>query len=551
MKYNSIFAGRGKIVRSLALAMVLSLLVMTIPATPALAAESLNISPSSGEIGEEIDVWGSGYDPGDIVYIYFSSQEADEGDDIEDLDSYERVDTTHAGGSGASDEGDIDTYFDVPDEMEDGDVSEDVNGGDYFVYTTYTKGGSILAVEEFTVRDIQLDRTQSYVGDYVVITGVGFTKNKDITVKYDSGEDLCDKETDSKGEFTCTIIVPNSSAGDHTISVKVRYDTVEAEFIVSPKITIIPTSGSIGDPLTVNGTGFGTRKDITIYFNNVIMDLTSGTDTTDSYGSFNDLKFNIPIAVPGKCYVKASDTSRNTDTEEFTITCYATINPVTGHVGTEITVNGTGFIPSGTATIKYNGTQATTAPIGADGSLTANFSAPASTHGGHSVTVSDGSNTKSLVFTMESTPPSPVYPLLPGVDGSLKGWKFDWCGDADDPTIEVTDESLPITYTLQVAADENFTEDSMVLRQTDLPTSEYIVTTKEEMAILKQSTKSAPYYWRVKAIDAASNETAWTDTRGFYVGFTFPTWGIYTLIGLGGLLLLALAFWLGRRTAYY
>lgn len=554
MKYKDRFSGLGKISRTLAIATILCLLLITIPATPALAAESLNISPSSGEIGEDIDVWGSGYDPGDIVYIYFTSEEAEEGDDVEDLDAYERVKSTHAGSRGEVDEGDIDTYFDIPSELEDGDVSEDVHGGDYFVYTTYTKGGSILAVEEFTVTDIELDRDQGYVGDAVVITGIGFTKNKDITVKFDDDEDLCDRKTDSRGEFTCTIVIPNSTAGDHTISVKVHYTTVEAEFTVSPKITISPQSGSIGDTITVNGTGFGKRKSITIYFNNDIVSLTSGTATTDSYGSFSNLIFNAPIAVPGTCYVKAEDTSRNTDTETFTITCYATINPVTGHVGTEISIDGTGFIPGGTATIKYyitvQDTEVTTATIGTDGTLTATLIAPASNHGAHSITVSDGANTKTLIFTMESTPPSPVYPLLPDMDGSLKGWKFDWGGDADDPTIEVTDDSLPITYTLQVAADENFTEDSLVLEKPDLTTSEYVVTTREEKDILKQSAKSAPYYWRVKAIDAAANETAWTDTRTFYVGFTFPSWGIYTLIGLGGLLLLVLSFWLGRKTAY-
>jgi len=151
---------------------------------------------------------------------------------------------------------------------------------------------------------------------------------------------------------------------------------------------------------------------------------------------------------------------------------------------------------------------------------------------------------------MELTPPSTVYPLTPLTDGKLAGWTFDWGGDATDPTIEVTDDSLPITYTLQIATDENFTADSLVLEKPDLTTSEYEVTDKEEMDLLKLSTRSAPYYWRVKAIDAASNETGWTDPQAFCVGFTFPSWGIYTLIGLGGLLLLVLAFWLGRRTAY-
>jgi len=556
MKYNGRFSGFGKIFRTLALAMVLSLLVITIPATPALAAESLSVSPTSGEIGDDIDVFGSGYDPGDKVYIYFSSEDADEGDDIDDLDAYEEVDTDYAGRSGYADEGEIDASFDVPSKLTDGTVKEDVTGGEYFVYTTYTSEGEIVAIDEFTVRAIELYPTQGYVGDEIRISGVGFRDDRSITIEYD-GDDIDiasgDEETDSDGEFSLTIIIPESTAGDHTISVKAYYEA-EVEFTVEPEITISPTSGSIGDTLTVNGTGFGGRKGITIYFNNVIVTLTSGTASTDSDGSFSNLKFDVPITVSGTCYVKATDTARNTDTEVFTITCNATINPITGNVGTVITVTGDGFIPGGTATIKYyittTDTEVTTTNILTDGTLTTTFTAPASTGGSHSVTVSDGANTKNLIFTMESTPPSTVYPLTPLTDGKLAAWTFDWGGDAADPTIEVTDDSLPITYTLQIATDENFIRDSLVLEQTDLPTSEYEVTVKEEKDALKLSTKSAPYYWRVKAIDAASNETGWTDAQTFYVGFTFPSWGIYTLIGVGGLLLLVLAFWLGRRTAY-
>ena len=49
MKYNKIF-------RTLVLTVILSLLVIAIPATPALAAESLSVTPSKGEIGDEVDV---------------------------------------------------------------------------------------------------------------------------------------------------------------------------------------------------------------------------------------------------------------------------------------------------------------------------------------------------------------------------------------------------------------------------------------------------------------------------------------------------------------
>ena len=70
---------------------------------------------------------------------------------------------------------------------------------------------------------------------------------------------------------------------------------------------------------------------------------------------------------------------------------------------------------------------------------------------------------------------------------------------------------------------------------------------------LKANQKEAPYYWRVKAIDGAANESDWSTPVSFYVGtsVSVPGWAIYTLIGIGVVILGIFLFWLGRRTAYY
>jgi len=143
---------------------------------------------------------------------------------------------------------------------------------------------------------------------------------------------------------------------------------------------------------------------------------------------------------------------------------------------------------------------------------------------------------------MESTPPPKPAPLLPLMDVKTESEAyFDW-EDVDDP-------SLPITYTLQIATDEDFPEDSIVLEKEGLTTSEYTITEEEK---LESTEEEAPYYWRIKAIDGASNESGWSGTGSFYVsGFSLGGLFKYVFYVLGGLALLALGFWLGRRTAYY
>jgi hypothetical protein len=59
-----------------------------------------------------------------------------------------------------------------------------------------------------------------------------------------------------------------------------------------------------------------------------------------------------------------------------------------------------------------------------------------------------------------------------------------------------------------------------------------------------------PYYWRVRATDAAGDVGAWSTSNTFTIGFIWPTWIIHVWYGLGIVVALILGLWLGRRMAY-
>ncbi len=524
----------------------------------------------------------------------------------------------------------------MPDELTDGEDDEVVYGDTYYVYVTYDGDDEIVAVAEFTViaADIDLSPDEGSVDTEVEITGIDFADSEDITVEFD-GDDLDieggDDETDNDGEFECTVIIPEATAGEHTITVIDDSDILaEAYFTVEPEIIISTDRTALGDSITVDGTGFGEEVDYIVYLDDdEVFD-----DETDEYGSFiaefivpalnagtydvetrddddnsaetelsidefvvnisptngytgtevtvngsgfipdksviitfnNDYVANNPVDLSGSLnasfivpnlpagnyLVKVSD---GTSTEEvtFTINDTASISSGSGYVGDELTLNGTGFTAGRTVAISYDGEQIATTGVNDDGTFSAAFSIPASMSGAHTIIVTDGTNTKQFAFSMESTPPSIVYPKLPLMDGKLKGWRFDWCGDATDLSKEVTDKSLPITYTLQIATSQDFSEDSIQLEVTGLNESEYILAAEER---LESIGKDTPYYWRVKAVDGASNETAWTGVGSFYIGFTFelPGWGLYTLIGVAGLLLFVAGYFIGhwrRERGFY
>jgi len=564
MKYAKIF-------RLFGLAVILSLLAITMPAAPAQAAASITLVPEEGTIGSTLTVVGEDFNASTdttdrYAAIFFTSQEATAVDDIDsDVTIYETV----RDGVWLDENGEFEETFPVPDILNDGSTNKDVTSGTYYVCICYYVGTTIAtrirAVAEFTVigGEITLSEDNGPVDIEVEITGEEFTAEENITIEYDGEEiDIAggDDETDDDGEFVSSIFIPESTAGDHTITVIISGNEVEADFTVEPEIVLSPTSGEAETAVSVSGTGFGRRADVAVYFDDEAL----ATETTDTDGSF-DAEFTVPELEAGIYDVETEDDDENLDTAKFTITVpsssstpapapapapapspsstTASINQTSGRVGTDVMIGGAGFESDGTIVIKYDDQDLITAKADSNGIFVAAFRIPVSQHGEHTITASDGTSTEEFTFTMESEAPAVPAPLLPERGVQVKSpISFDWG--------EVTDDSSPVTYTLQVADSPSFPAEAIILEKEGLTASGYTATDAEEEELAGKETAC---YWRVRAVDAAANEGEWTGPGEFYFGepFSLPNWLLYTLLGLGGLLLFVIGYYLGRRTAYY
>jgi hypothetical protein len=514
--------------------------------------EEISLLSSSAGIGDYVEIEGEDFESNETVYFYFSKESASVGDEIDsDVENYERVESADASSSGY-----VDGHFDVPDELDDGEDDEEVVGGKYYVYATYKDDDEIVARDYITIiaTEISVSPTKGTVGTEVTITGSGFEEDETIYIVFGSNYvdiDSGDDETDSDGDFTCSFLVPKAAKGSQTITVEISSDEGEASFTVEPDIEIDPEDGGVNDLVTVTGTGFSKNDDISITFDGV----TQTTGEADSYGSFM-ATFYVPEVAPGTYKVKA-----DTAEASFTISTSVSISPATtlnspGYVGDEVTVTGTGFKANTEITITFESTPVEVATVtsGSDGSFTATFDVPPTTPGEHIIKASDGVSSTSSSFVVESTPPETPPPQRPYMEGKT-GSKayFDW----DDVVVDtdgVAEKSLPITYDLQVATDENFTK--KVVNKTGLTTSEYTLT--EDEALESTSEETPYYYWRVRAVDAASNASKWTGAGSFEVGFSFSFpglsgWVLYVLIGVGAVILFFVGLWVGRRSGgdYY
>jgi hypothetical protein len=252
----------------------------------------------------------------------------------------------------------------------------------------------------------------------------------------------------------------------------------------------------------------------------------------------------VPVGAAGTYVVQASDAT-NTATANFVSTTSATISQTTtttapGRVGLSLTITGVGFTPNHAVTVSYatDPVVLVTVTSDASGNFTATFTIPPSLHGAHVITVSDTVITKTFDFYMESNPPPVPAIALPLVDTKLKGGEFDW-GDVTDP-----EPSNPVTYDLQVATDANFT--TPLVNKTGLTTSAYTLLDAEK---LESTGEDAPYYWHVRAVDAASNASAWSEPSTFTVGFSFEFtgWVVWVTMVVVAILFFIFGVWVGKR----
>ncbi len=413
---------------------------------------------------------------------------------------------------------------------------------------TATDSSGLSTTSEYEVhQSMTLSKSSVRAGETVSVTGNGFTENSQVSITMDN-EVVASAMTSLNGAFTANFTMPPKGQGYPTISATdSSSNQAVAQFTLAPaSITVNPASGAPGTKVTISGSGFqSNRVGIPILFGNTTLNTTA---TTDANGTMN-ATFDVPAQAASDYKVRVSD-GTSTCEATFTITMNATISPVTsaaapGVVGQSLTIDGTGFIPNGTVNVTFDGSPVKSGVVGTNGTFSLAFNVPASKAGQHTIAASDGTATKQFTFVMESAAPQTPQPLKPEMGIKAKNDTFfDW-QDVTDPS--------GVTYTLQVASDNTFAPNVIVLEKKGLTKSEYTITKAEQ---LKSTPKEKPYYWRIQAVDGASNASAWTTPGTFYLGgfpisLSLPKPVQYGLMGVGEVVLLLIAFWIGRRTSYY
>ena len=374
-------------------------------------------------------------------------------------------------------------------------------------------------------------------GDYEVRwSKTPITEETESTVVA-SGELEPGTTTDVVVSFT----IPEASYGTNYIQFRRAHrpeDPYGFVFNVRPDLELSPKSVPPGAKVTVKGTGFPDEEEVELSFDGEDTGLEGVTP--NSVGTFT-AKFTVPDAIAGKHELKAAAEGMfGTDDPTASLQVVPTISlePKLPEINSEATVTGCGFAASSPVTIEYDDEAVVDSPKTDElGKFAETFTVPETPEASHEITVTDGAgNTATLSLSLEGE-----APLAPGTiapQAERFGWfgsemvTFSWSG-VEDPS--------GVTYVLEIADNLNFFPLAPGMRKAELTQTTCLL-----------NVEPGTYYWRVKAVDGAGNESEWAlSPYAFKVGF-FSIWYLITggLFFLIVFVLIIRAFF-RRVTEYY
>lgn len=194
--------------------------------------------------------------------------------------------------------------------------------------------------------NISIGPASGTISTSIHINGNGFS-GRLATIYWDNQIILSKVPISETGELTFDLQVPPACKGSHTIKItddsNWTSSTASATFTVLPGITIFPRIGWPYTSITVTGNGFACfEKDIKVTWDKTVLQISAAAN---QFGIWS-INFEAPESAKGEYYISAFSSS--TDASEigehkFIVGPFAKMQPSSGPVRTEITIEGFGF----------------------------------------------------------------------------------------------------------------------------------------------------------------------------------------------------------------
>ena len=332
-------------------------------------SEITKVSPKRGYVGSIVTVEGVGYTQYETVTISFGT--------------HQTITTTIAGINGT-----FSVTFIVSTQIAQTQIITAVGSLDTDTYYIIPEITSVMPAE-------------GGVGQAITLIATGFG-NEVVRIDFGTHKTITTAQANINGTFSVTFLVTAQTAGSTTITATgcTTGELDTTEFRITGGITLItPQSGFVGEVITVQGKGFKATDVLSISFGT---HLTIATTIVEPNGTFS-VTFRISTQVQGPKAITAIDQTGNTGSGEATILYHITrISPATDTVGTDVTIEGTGFDGLFLVTVCFGTSQTITTTItSTNGTFSVTFKVNTQPEGSKVVSVTDSAcHLSTTLFTI-------------------------------------------------------------------------------------------------------------------------------------------------------
>jgi len=197
--------------------------------------------------------------------------------------------------------------------------------------------------------DIELSPWFGPPGTEVTVYGHDFAEDTLVDIYYD-GVRVATDRTDSKGEFTIIITIPEDCSGPYRVLADLAYTTADRYFVVRPGLSVSPEKGPLGTNVTVKGQGFAKNEAgiALMYYLNGSYDTVERNIVANAKGSW-ERSCPIPPSTKGEHKLDAQGAESKlyeVGDATFRVTAEISIDKPSGIVGDSITMTGSRFSAS-------------------------------------------------------------------------------------------------------------------------------------------------------------------------------------------------------------
>ncbi|PIY19944.1 hypothetical protein COZ13_02675, partial [Candidatus Desantisbacteria bacterium CG_4_10_14_3_um_filter_40_18] len=330
--------------------------------------EVYSVVPTVGTIGTHMTISGSGYGSGTYVYINFGTRLGTE--------SGKQVTTQNNGTF---------VFIYTPEDNFPQPAGTTT-------ITAWEEGGDVLrvATNRFYIqaRIFSVSPTEGTVGTVITIKADGYSANFPVKIDFGTIQSKAVGTTSTSGTFSTTFVIDPQQYGDTAITATCRLNIAGNMCRILPNIILAtPSHGSVGTMITVRGDGYGATHAITIDFGSK-----SGivTPMSDRYGTFTT-SFTIDLQPYGTTTIKAQDNATNPIIwvyDRIRIDTHITlVTPLSGTVGSMVSVTGNGFGASEPIRVEFGTTASITTCLSTkDGYFEVSFTVDSQSIGTNTIT---------------------------------------------------------------------------------------------------------------------------------------------------------------------